>query len=74
MNDIELIKRDIKQIKLHNQLIDDVVMDVPAVASFMHCSVDVVYKNINHGILPMRKKAGGFRIMKSKLIEYINND
>jgi len=59
MNTIERFERDIKMIKLNQQLINDEVLDVPAVAVFLKCSVDIVYKKVNQGELPPAQKGRG---------------
>jgi excisionase family DNA binding protein len=72
MNKIDQIEREIKNLKNFISLDKDEVFTVEETALFLKIGVSSVHKMAKAGEIPMTRKAGNYRILKSRLIEWIN--
>ena len=48
------------------------VLTAKQVAAYLQVSEDTVYRLVSRGELPGKKIGGSVRVMKSKLLEYLN--
>lgn len=74
MSKLEEIEEKVQKLEQGNLLLFDQVMTISEVALFLKISEWQTSKLAHSGILPMTRKAGNYRIMKSKLIEWVNQD
>jgi excisionase family DNA binding protein len=72
MTKVEQLERDLKTLKSFVSVDKDEVFTVEETAIFLKIGVTSVYKMAKAGEIPMTRKAGNYRILKSRLIEWIN--
>lgn len=74
MSKIDLIEQELRALKLMYQSHNDEILTISEVASYLKVTEESVRGSIRWRGLPMTRKAGKYRILKSKLIEWLNND
>lgn len=72
MDKIKHLENEIKNLKATINMRDDEVMTLAEVARFLKIGESNAYQMAKKGELPMTRKAGAYRILKSKLLRWIN--
>jgi DNA binding domain, excisionase family len=74
MSKVEALEKEIEQLKAVVSMPADEVMTLKEAADYLKISDAKTWRLAKAGIIPFTRKTGDYRIMKSKLIAWLNSD